>query len=386
MDAGGLREVVASRSKEYLAELEALVNIDSGSFSPAGVNAVVDRCERRSRDDGWEVERRPHVPADGEAPLGDLLISRLHGAGGARVLLVGHTDTVFDDGTAAERPYRVDGSIARGPGVSDMKSGLLGGFFAVRALLDAGFETFDTITYVCNPDEEIGSPFSTPVIRELAAAHGTAFVLEGGRANGDIVSARKGITDFVIDVHGRAAHAGIEPEKGRNAIAVAADLVTRLQALHGRWPGVSVSVGTIRGGTRPNVVPAACRLEIDVRGVDHAGLAAAEHEIERLCREPSMTDVEVVLQPQPSFRPMEKTAAVAALVERAVRLADALGFELHDAATGGASDANTIAAAGVPVLDGLGPVGGDEHAPAEWLDLDSVVPRITVLAGLIGGL
>lgn len=384
MDPRTLRDAVAAREDEYLAELEAMVNIDCGSYTPDGVNSIVDRCERRFRDHGWTVERRSHEPAPGERRLGDLLIGRLHGAGGPRVLLVGHTDTVFDEGTAAERPFRVDDGRAFGPGVSDMKGGLLAGFFATHALQDLGIAGFADITYVCNPDEEIGSTFSGPVIRELAATHDVAFVLEGARENGDIVSARKGVTDYVVTVHGRAAHAGVEPHKGRNAIAQAALLTTAVQALHDRWPGVSVNVGTIAGGTRTNVVPARCTIEIDLRSPESGTLAEAEAEIERICATPTVPDTTIEVRRDSWHRPMEKTAGVAAQVDRAVRFAGELGFELRDAATGGASDANTIAAAGTPVLDGLGPIGGDDHAPGEWLDLDSVVPRTALLASLIG--
>jgi glutamate carboxypeptidase len=384
MDVRGLRDLVASRFEEYLAELETLVNIDSGSFSPAGVNRVVDRCEQRFRAFGWDVERHAHGPAPGEPPLGDLLVGRRQGTGGPRILVVGHTDTVFDDGTAAERPFRIEGSRARGPGVSDMKAGVLTGFFAMHALQDAGLETFEHVTYVCNPDEEIGSPFSGSMIHELALAHDVGFVLEGARANGDIVSARKATTDYVLTVLGRAAHAGVEPEKGRSAIAAAAALVGELVALNGRWPGVTVNVGTIDGGTRTNVVAARCALQVDLRSPTVESLEAAQLEIERLCAQVPQPDVTVEIARDAGHRPMEKTPAIAALVQRAVELAADLDIELHDAATGGMSDANTIAAAGVPVIDGLGPVGGDDHAPAEWLDLDSVVPRTALLAGLIG--
>ncbi len=384
MDVRSLRDLVVARSDEYLAELETLVNIDSGSFSPWGVNAVADRCEQRFRSFGWDVERRAHAPDPGERQLGDMVIGRRRGDGGPRVLLVGHTDTVFDDGTAAARPFRIEGSRARGPGVSDMKAGLLTGFFAMHALQDAGVEPFEHVTYVCNPDEEIGSPFSGPTIGELALAHDVGFVLEGARANGDIVSARKATTDYVLTVHGRAAHAGVEPQKGRSAIAGAAALVDGLLALNGRWPGVTVSVGTIEGGTRTNVVPERCVLQVDLRSPTVADREAAHAAIQRLCAEPAGPDISIDVARDAGHLPMEKTPAIAALVDRAVRLAAELGFELRDAATGGMSDANTIAAAGTPVIDGLGPVGGDDHAPAEWLDLDSVVPRTALLAGLIG--
>jgi glutamate carboxypeptidase len=380
MDVVGLRDLVAARKDEFLSELETMVNIDCGSYSPAGVNRVVDRCQDRFLAYGWDVERRP----DEGGRFGDLLIGRLAGAGGRRILLVGHTDTVFDDGTASERRYSVEGSIARGPGVSDMKAGLLAGFFATHALHDGGIDAFGQITYVCNPDEEIGSTFSGPAIRELAAEHDVAFVLEGARANGDVVSARKGVTDYEVIVHGRSAHAGVEPEKGRNAIAEAALLVTKLQALNGRWSGVTVNVGTIGGGTRTNVVPERCRIEVDLRSAETASLEEAEREIERICDEPATPDVTVEVKRDSWHRPMERTEEISALAEQAASLANELGFELRDAATGGASDANTIAAAGTPVLDGLGPVGGDDHSPSEWLDLDSVVPRTALLAGLIG--
>src|SRR5262249_40412035 len=155
----------------------------------------------------------------------------------------GHTDTVFDEGTVAARPFRIEGDVARGPGVSDMKGGLLTGFFATEVLQTAGYDGFGSITYVCNPDEEIGSPFSGPIIRELPAEHAAALVLEGARETGDIVSARKGITDYVVEIHGRAAHAGVEPERGRNALLEAAHTIIALQALNGRWPGVTVNVG-----------------------------------------------------------------------------------------------------------------------------------------------
>jgi glutamate carboxypeptidase len=292
-------------------------------------------------------------------------------------------DTVFDDGTVAERPFRIEGGRARGPGVSDMKGGLLTGFAAVEILQAAGFDGFSSITYICNPDEEIGSFFSGPIIREMAPSFDAAYVLEGARANGDVVSARKGITDYTVTVHGRAAHAGVEPEKGANALLQAAHTIIALQELNGRWPGVTVNVGVAHGGTRTNVVPAACELQVDLRSPELSTLEAAEAEITRLCGETEVPGVSITLEASGWHRPMEKKAPAQRLVDIARRTAADLGFELQDAATGGASDANTTSAAGTPTIDGLGPVGGDDHAPAEWLDLTSVVPRIALLAGII---
>jgi glutamate carboxypeptidase len=386
MDTVSLRDLAARRYDEFVRVLEQMVNVDCGSYTPAGVNAVADIVEPRFRHKGWELERRAHVPQGGEPQLGDLLIGTLRGSGGLKVLLVGHTDTVFDEGTAAERPFRIEGTTAYGPGVSDMKAGLLTGVVAVEVLQDAGFDGFEHITYVCNPDEEIGSPFSGPVIKELAPQHDVAFVLEGARENGDIVSARKGITDYVITIHGRAAHAGVEPEKGRNALLEAAHKIIALQALNGRWPGVTLNVGIAHGGTRTNVVPERCELEFDLRSPELATLEAAEAEVTRICAEAVVPDVRIELHSSSWHRPMEKKEAGARLAQLAIDVAADLGFELKDAATGGASDANTTSAAGTPTIDGLGPIGGDDHGPREWVDLESVVPRIALLAGIISRL
>jgi glutamate carboxypeptidase len=175
----------------------------------------------------------------------------------------------------------------------------------------------------------------------------------------------------------------VEPEKGRNAILEAAHHVIALQSLNGRWPGVTVNVGVIEGGTRTNVVPERCELQVDLRSPAAETLDAAAAEVERICRANALPDVETLVHANGWHRPMEKGAGGALLVDTAVAVAADLGFEVRDAATGGASDANTTSAAGCPTLDGLGPVGGDDHAPGEWLDLTSVVPRISLLAGII---
>ena len=383
MDPRSLLERVRPREREFVDELREMVDVDCGSFTVDGVNRIADLCEARFAAGGWTVERRRHEPAGGEEPLGDVVVGRLEGEGGSRLLLIGHMDTVFPEGTAAERPFRVEDGRAFGPGVIDMKSGLLAGFFAVGALREAGFRSFGRITYVCNPDEEIGSPFSKPVIRELARETDVCFVLEGGRENGNIVSARKGIADVVIEIHGRAAHAGVNPDRGRSAIVEAAHKVLALHELNGRWPGVTVNAGVIEGGTRSNVVPERCRVHVEVRSPEDASFDEAVAEVSRVAEDATVPEVSSVVKVLEAHRPMQKTEATARLVATAREVAGDLGFEIGDQATGGASDANTTAAEGVPTLDGLGPVGGDPHGPDEWLDLASVVPRTAMLAGLI---
>jgi glutamate carboxypeptidase len=294
----------------------------------------------------------------------------------------------------AERPFRIDEGIAYGPGVTDMKSGLLAGLYAIRALrtLAGGGEgggaqlPFTRLTFVANPDEEIGSPVSSPVIRDLARDVDVCLVLECARANGDIVSSRKGNVGLNIGLTGRAAHAGVEPEKGRSAILAAAHLTVALHALNGRWPGVTVNVGVVSGGTRSNVVAERATLKVDLRAVARDVLEEAEAEIRRLAADPTVLGVPgVASEVVETARhwPMEKLERSGRLVDLAVGLAARLGFELHDAATGGASDANTTAGMGIPTIDGLGPVGGLDHSPDEYLEVGSIVPRTTLLAALL---
>jgi len=375
-----VRDRVVERLPGYLADLERLVNIDCGSYTPAGVNRVADFVDERLAAIGAHVARTDGGAAPDGRPLGDLVVGQLEGTG-PRLLLIGHMDTVFEPGTAAGRPFRIEGETARGPGVADMKGGLLAGLTALEALRAAGHRP--SVTFVANPDEEIGSPFSGPVIRAFAAEHDAALVLECARANGDLVSARKGIADLEIAISGHSAHAGVEPEKGRSAILAAARMVEALHGLNGRWPSVTCNVGTIAGGTRPNVVADRCRLQVDLRAATAAEFADAEQALSEIAATPHVPDTSAELRVTASHPPMEKSPATGRLVDLAQAIAGELGFAVRDAATGGASDANTTASAGLPTLDGLGPIGGDDHGPAEWLDLASVVPRTSLLAGLM---
>ena len=192
--------------------------------------------------------------------------------------------------------------------------------------------------------------------------------------------------DVRLEIEGRAAHAGVEPERGRSAILEAAHKTVALQALNSRWPGVTVNVGVVQGGTRPNVVAERCVLEIDVRSPEEASFEEAGEAVERIANEHTVPDVRATTISNGWHRPMEKKEGGAKLAALATAVAAELGFDLKDAATGGASDANTTSGAGVPSLDGLGPIGGDDHGPKEWLELSSVVPRISLLAGLLSRL
>jgi glutamate carboxypeptidase len=376
-----LRAAIAADLPAYLEHLEHLVNIDCGSYTPAGVNEVGRWTGAFLAALGGAVDYRP----DPASRLGDTVVASFEGQAGApRILLIGHLDTVFDPGTAAIRPFRQEDGVAYGPGVTDMKSGLLAGLYALKAIIgERGGLPFERLIFVANPDEEIGSITSTPHIEALARDMDVALVLECARANGDIVSSRKGIMDLRLRLRGRAAHAGVEPEKGRSAILEAARIVRELHALNGRWPGVTVNVGVISGGTRPNVVAEHCSLEIDLRATTRHALETVEAEVQRIAHDTEIADVTAEFETMHRWWPMEKLARSGRLVEHAQSVARALGFEVNDTATGGASDANTTSGMGIPSLDGLGPIGGSDHSPAEYLDVDSIVPRTAMLAGLL---
>jgi len=309
-DLQAIRKIAEGAFDAYLADLRTLVNIDCGTYLPDGVNRVADIMQASFESRGWSVERIAHRPEAGRPRLGDVLVATLPAPGNRNVLLVGHMDTVFPDGTATERPFRVEGSTAYGPGVSDMKGGLLGGLYAVGALRDAEAEALPTITYVCNPDEEIGSPFSGRIILEQARSADACFVLEGARENGDIVSARKGVTDFRIVIRGRAAHAGVEPERGRSATIEAAHMVIALHELNGRWPGVTVNVGVIQGGTRPNVVADRCELHVDLRAPAASSFREAEAALRAAAARRVVPDTEAEVIALSGFPPIEKPPRV----------------------------------------------------------------------------
>jgi len=381
-----IRGIAESGLPAYLADLERLVNIDCGSYTPEGVNEVAAWVAADLESMGAAVERRP----DPAGRLGDTVVATFEGRPGAgpRILLIGHMDTVFEAGTVAKRPFRIEDGIAYGPGVTDMKGGLLVGLRAIaalRAFVGGGIDRlpFESITFIANPDEEIGSPTSTPHIVEAAKKADAAFVLECARANGDFVSMRKGIYDLRLRIAGRAAHAGVEPEKGRSAILAGAELVRGIHDLNGRWPDVTANVGVFKAGTRPNIVCDEAELQVDLRAMAAEPLADAMAAIEALAAQPAVPDVTVDIETMHHWAPLEKLERSGRLGDHIVAIAQRLGFETKGAATGGASDANTTSGIGVPTVDGLGPIGGGDHAPAEYLEVDSIVPRLALVAALL---
>lgn len=360
-----------------LADLATLVNVDCGTYTKAGVDFCGEWINARGRAWDWDMEYFP------QREFGDCYLARLHGRGEGRILLLGHLDTVYPEGTAAARPLRTEGNRLLGPGVGDMKGGLLVGLYALRALQLAGMDRFEALQFFFCSDEELGSPLSRKAYAPYVARADACLVLEGARANGNLVSARKGVGQYQIEVRGRSAHAGVEPEKGANAVLELAHQVIALHALNGQREGVTFSAGVVGGGTRENVIPDQAFVRCDVRAADPAGAQWAHEAVHALAAHSYVPGTRVTVRGEFEYPPMAKTPAIAFLVELAQETARELGLAVQDQATGGASDANIVAREGVPVLDGLGPIGGLDHSPDEYIEQDSIVPRAALVAGLI---
>jgi glutamate carboxypeptidase len=377
-----IRHWLDERLDEYLADLTVLVNQDCGTRHKPGVDRVGDWVAARLADLGAEVVRRPHDT------YGDLLLGRWPGTGRGRVLLSAHLDTVYPVGTAARRPlapHPEDPNRLLGPGVSDMKGGLLSGLYAVAALRALGLDGWAEVSLICGSEEEVGSPVSRHWLAELAPGQDAALVLEMGRSNGDVVTGRKGGGFWKVTVHGRAAHAGAEPEKGASAFIQLAHHALALDAINGTIPGVSVVIGTARAGEAGNVVPDHAELTVDGRALDLDGLSRLEAAIQAALAagEGRVPGTRTEISGDVTRAVMPRTDANLRLFRLAQASAAAQGLVIGEQLSGGTSDGNFLASAGLAVLDGLGPVGGRVHSPEEYVLVDAIVPRTAMLAGLI---
>jgi len=362
---------------DYMDYLHQLVNVDCGTRNINGVNTVGNLFRQMLQTTGCEIIQYPL------SEFGDCYRATWHGKGHLRLLIAGHLDTVFPDGTVAERPLRLEGNRMLGPGVTDMKSGLLGGLFAIQALQACGFDDFASIDFFVNSDEEVDSPASRALYRPIAEQVDAALVLEAARANGNIVSARKGCASYTFTVHGRQAHAGVEIEKGINAIIELARCILELSALNNPPAGVTLNVGVINGGTASNVVPDRAWMDIDARFTTIAAGVELDKAVRQVAERITVPGARIEVKGGISKNPMEKTPGTTYLAELAHQAGEEMGIHFQDVLTGGTSDANFISAAGIPTLDGLGPIGGLDHSPYEFLEVDSIVPRVTMLARLI---
>ncbi len=374
----GVEEYLQQQQTRFIDELREVCAIDSDSHNKAGIDITASYFAARMQSLGMDTTIVQ------QEQWGNDLIGTLEGEGEGCVLLLGHIDTVYPIGTAARRPVRIEDSIAYGPGVIDMKGGILLGLYAIEAMLALSYRAFGGIRFLCVSDEEISVRHSLRLLRSACEGCNGALVLEAARANGDIVSARKGNAWYTLTAQGRSAHAGVEPEKGRNAIMEIAHQTLQITSINGWREGLAINVGGISGGTAPNVVAESAMARFDLRFLHIEDRLATEARWHELLKKHCVPDVETTLMLEPDSRnPMALTPQSEKMVKTAKEIASILGFSLSDTTTGGSSDGSFVTDYGIPTLDGLGPIGGRDHSPYEYLLLDSIAPRGALLAGLI---
>jgi len=364
--------------EHYIEELKTLVNVDCGTRTLDGVATVAGIMQRLWQAEGWHAEQ---VDLGNQVGPG-VLVTNQPQAETFDVLLVGHLDTVFAPGTAAARPLSQDETRLYGPGVSDMKSGLLNILWAMRGL-DAADKARLSIAVAMNPDEETGSVYSHVWIGELVKRSRCVLVCEAARADGSLVKARKGMAGYQLHFSGVAAHAGNDPEKGRSAITALANAITAINGLTDWDRGTTLNVGVIQGGSAGNVVADSASAELDVRFWENDEYDRVHQALEGLCAKGFLDGVTTTLtrvNHKPAMATSDDTRALMQRVENAGREE---GIAITWQAVGGGSDANHTAALGIPTLDGFGPIGAGFHSPAEWLEIASIEPRIRLLKRVV---
>lgn len=377
MNSLDLAAEMVRRQPELLRIIEALVKVESPSDSPADVNACVALVENLCTEIGGRV--RTHR----QKQFGNILEVQFgpKKRGAKPILLLGHLDTVWPLGTLKTMPYRIADGRVWGPGVLDMKAGVAMAITALR-FLTAKNLLDRPVTMLLVSEEEIGSPGSRAVTEKIAAGCGSVFVLEPAQGLvGAYKTARKGIGNYELKVTGVAAHSGVDFDKGHSAVVELARQIEVIQEFTEQSRGITVNVGTIRGGTRSNVVAAEAWAEIDVRIPRMADAGRIEKKFARL--KPRDKGCRLQLEGGWNRPPMERTKGTVSLFRQAATFARDLGFDLQEAATGGGSDGNFTSALGVPTLDGMGAVGEGAHARHESILLKDLAPRTALLAAML---
>lgn len=376
MAAKALVEKMEALFPVFIRDLEVLVNVDRGTGHIPGITRVVEFWRSRLKELGFqnEIISDPHY--------GPALVARRKGKGTARILLLAHADTVFPVGTAAERPFRVEGDKAYGPGVNDCGSGMTAGYYALKLLIDSGFDQYGELIYCLNPDEESCSPFSRAIMRRLARESDVALILEGPTFPDSFITARGGLMPYTIEVTGVPSHAGVAPEKGANAITELIYKLQELQALE-RHAGIYPNIATISGGERSNIVADYARAEIDFR-VDHAkAVEIVQAAIERIANETTIAGTKTVVSAGPDHPPFEKAPGSDSFAELVKACGAEVGLSLFEEFCGGTTDGSFTAVEGTVTIDGLQPWGTLYHTPDEYVDLTTVVPRVALIALLM---
>jgi glutamate carboxypeptidase len=377
-----VRDYFEGRREELLALAAELVGHESPSGDKARCDALAELMA--ARFGGLGAVERVANPAGGDHLL--VRVAAPEAPAGERpALVLCHYDTVWPAGTLAARPFRADDDVAYGPGLYDMKASIAMCELALRSLGPLGLRLPRPLTLLITSDEEIGSPSSRALIEAAARDCAFALVLEPPvEPHGALKTARKGVGMYAVDLTGRAAHAGVEPEKGASAITELAHQILAANTLADPAEGTTINVGIVSGGSGRNVVPAAARMEVDAR----AWTMAEAERVDAGFRGLAAVTPGVTLTVSGGFNrpPMERTPASAALFEQAQSIGASLGLTLTEGATGGGSDGNFTAAVGAPTLDGLGAPGQGAHAEHEQISVPGLVERTALLVALLTGL
>ncbi len=368
-------EFVRSHEKFFVELLGKLVDAESPSLQPASHAPVRQVLQAALQEQDFLIREL------GNEPLHLYARPRTRARYAPLQLLIGHYDTVWPVGTTSERPFSVDGNVLRGPGVFDMKGGLAQLVLALKAIRELGLELAITPVVFVNADEEIGSRTSTRFVRLLARHSCRALVLEPSMGEqGDLKTERKGIGRFTVTVHGKAAHAGLDPEAGASAILELSHVIQKLFAMNDAAKGITINVGTVDGGVQPNVVAPHSSAVVDVRVPTIADGKRIEQEIHAI--QPTVPGVRLRIEGAIGRPSMEATPRNQALWRQTQAIATKLGLELRQARVGGGSDGNTTSQY-TATVDGLGAVGHGAHATHEFLYLDRTLERAALLAMLL---
>lgn len=376
MSEAQITDWLASQRQAMIDLLRDVVDIDSGSYDKAGVDAVGARFERHFSEHGIPFRRESHDS------FGDAIHAEVAkpGSNEKPVLLMGHRDTVFGKGEATLRPFTIKETRAYGPGVADMKAGVVMNIFVATAFHIFGGAPHP-IKLLITSDEEIGSPSSRPVIEREGRAARAVFNSEPGRPTGNVVTSRKGGIFMHLAIAGKAAHSGANFAAGISAIGELAHKIIQIHALTDLTKGITLNVGLVSGGQSVNTTAPYAEGQIDMRYVDPKDRATVMAEIERIVATPSVPGTRAVLTIKGEFVPVVQSEASRALFEGYQAAAKQAGLTtLQGEFSGGCADSGFTAAVGTPTICGVGPVGGLAHTPEEYLELDSIVPRAQTLA------
>lgn len=360
--------------------LEKLVNIDSGSHDKAGVDLVGSHLKKLYTDLGFEIKETEHEK------YGNCMVLSHKDALNPNILVLAHMDTVYPKGTALERPFNIQGDRAYGPGIIDMKVSQVMLYYTIKHLIETKDDSYKKIEIILNGDEQIGSSFSRTIIEERARLKEYVLVLEPARVDGSIVSARRGIAQYELEVKGIAAHTGIDPSKGINAITEIAHKIVKLDSLTDHKNNIDVSTGLIEGGEAINTIAPFAKASIDVRFNTKEEGIAVDERIRKICEKSDVPGTEITLSGGINRPPMMFTDGVKFLVELVLDEAQKLGLDVNHTATGGGSDAAFTADMNIPTVDGLGAVGGNQNNEKEYLELDSLIERTNLLTNVINRL